>query len=129
MAQNVIVPTVKTLYLCDGHIGFGNQKTDLIGIFNSIRPLSYPHTYEHFVAFAQLLGGLGQVPFYFDIRYAADYSLVQTTSIHLLSFPNRSKLVQLAYTFRDYQFPQSGIYLVELYCDAQWVGDTTLKLH
>ena len=32
-----IIPFAKALYLCDGHLGFANQKTDLMGIFNSIR--------------------------------------------------------------------------------------------
>jgi len=26
-----IIPFAKALYLCDGHLGFANQKTDLMG--------------------------------------------------------------------------------------------------
>src|SRR5262245_8553683 len=64
VAQPAIIPAAKALYLCDGCIGFPNQKTDLIGLFNSIRPMKYPHVQSQFVVFAQLLGGLGQVPSY-----------------------------------------------------------------
>ena len=64
MAAMPVLPFAKSLYLCEGTIGFAHQKTDLIGIFNSIRAPSYPHLQRHFVAFAQLIGGLGQVPFY-----------------------------------------------------------------
>ena len=62
MAQS-ITPVAKALYLCDGAIGFPNQKTDVMGLFNSIRPETYPHVQEQLVVFAQLSGGLGQVPF------------------------------------------------------------------
>jgi len=50
-----VIPFAKSLYLCDGHIGFANQKTDLVGIFNSIRPQAYPHMQQHFAIFAQLV--------------------------------------------------------------------------
>ncbi len=116
-----IIPIAKSL-------GFANQKTDLMGIFNAIRPPQYPHLQQHFVIFAQLLGGLGQVPFYFDVCYAADNTLVHSTKARLLYFPNRDTIVQMAFT-ADCLFPQPGIYLVELICNGQWVADTTLKLH
>lgn len=128
MSQPAIIPVAKSLYLCDGHIGLANQKTDLIGIFNAIRPTQYPHGQKHFVIFAQLIAGLGQVPFFFDIRYAADGSLVRTTNARLLSFPHRDKLVQVAYTIRGCMFPRPGLYLIELFCGGQWVADTTLEL-
>jgi len=123
-----IAPAAKSLYICDGHIGLANQKTDLLGIFNAIRPSQYPHTQKHFVIFAQLLAGLGLVPFYFDIRYAPDGSLVHTTSVQQLFFPNRNTLIQMAYTMQDCVFLQAGIYSVELFCSGPWVADTTLKL-
>ena len=128
VAQPSITPVAKSLYICDGHIGFANQKTDLMGIFNAIRPPQYPHLQKHFVAFAQLLGGLGQVPFYFDIRNAADGTHVYSSKAQLLYFRNRDTIVQLAYTARNCLFPKPGIYLVELFCNGQWVADTTLTL-
>ena len=128
MSFPTITPVAKALYICDGTIGFANQKTDLMGIFNAIRAPQYPHRQGHFVIFAQLLGGLGQVPFYFDIRYAADGTPVHSTKARLMYFPNRDTIVQMAYTMQDCPFPQPGIYLIELFCNGQWVGDTTLKL-
>ena len=123
-----IIPYAKALYLCDGHLGFANQKTDLVGIFNTIRAPSYPHTQKQFVIFAQLTGGLGQVPFYFDVTSAHTGRVVHTTNTHLLGFPRRDKLIQLAYSMQGCQFPAPGVYLVELYCDNQWVADTSLDL-
>lgn len=128
MSQAIIIPVAKALYLCDGCIGFPNQKTDLVGLFNAIRPQYYPHVHQQIVLFAQLISGLGKVPFYFDIRFAATDQLIHTTNTQVVQFPHRRKLVQLVYTLQACPFPQSGIYLVELHCDGQWVADTTLEL-
>jgi len=128
LPRATIIRTVKGLYLCDGCIGFANQKTDLVGLFNSIRPRQYPHLQQQFVMFAQLISGLGQVPFYFDVRFAAADQLVHTTATQMLHFSSRQKLVQLAYTIQGCPFARPGIYLVELFCDGQWVADTALEL-
>ncbi len=70
MSSALIVPAAQALYLCDGHLGFPGGKTDLMGLFNSIHAPGYPHVQKQFVVFARLLQGLGQVPFYVDIRFA-----------------------------------------------------------
>ena len=59
----IIIPVAKSLYLFDGCIGFPDQKTDLVGLFHSIRPQQYPHVHDQFVVFAQLNAGLGKIPF------------------------------------------------------------------
>jgi hypothetical protein len=128
MSSATIVPVAQALYLCDGHIGVSGGKTDLMGLFNSIFPTGYPHAQRHFVVFARLLQGLGRVPFYIDIRFALTQQLIHVSSTHTLVFPNRDTLVEMALTMKDVRFPRAGIYLVELYCDAQWVADTTLLL-
>jgi hypothetical protein len=118
----------QALYLCDGHIGFPGGKTDLIGLFNSILPAGYPHIQKQFVVFARLLQGLGQVPFYVDIRFAPTQQLIHVSSSHTLVFPDRDTMVEMALTMKGVRFPRPGRYLVELYCDAQWVADTALLL-
>lgn len=128
MSSTTIVPVAQALYLCDGHLGFSGGKTDLMGLFNSILSASYPHLQQHFVVFARLLQGLGNVPFYVDIRFAPTQQLIHVSSTHTLVFPDRDTLVEMALTLRDVRFPSPGIYLVELYCDAPWVADTTLLL-
>jgi hypothetical protein len=128
LAPATIIPVAKALYLCDGHIGFANQKTDLVGIFNSIRPGKYPHVQKQFEIFAQLLSGLGAVPFYLDVRFAATGQLVNTTNTRVLNFSHRDRVVQLVYTMQNCRFSQPGVHLVELFCDGQWVADTKLEL-
>jgi hypothetical protein len=128
MSSVTIVPVAQALYLCDGHIGYAGGKTDLIGLFNAIHAPGYPHMQKQFVVFARLLQGLGQVPFYVEIRFAPTQQLLYLSSTHLLHFPDRDTVVEMALTLKGVRFPQPGIYLVELYCSAQWVADTTLRL-
>jgi hypothetical protein len=124
-----IVPVAKALTLCDYHIGYADGKVDLYGLFNAIRPpQGYPHETARFCVFAQLINGLGQVPFFVDIRLAATDELVYTTETRHLQFPDRTTVVQLALTIHGCRFEQPGLYLVELFCDNTWVCDTQLHL-
>ncbi len=124
----VIVPVAKAIYLCDFHVGYSNGKVDLYGIFNAIRVTAFPYQKGPFVCLAQLLGGLGTVPFHLDIRRESDRHLIDWTGTRNLQFPNRDTLLQVAVTIPGCRFDQPGIYLVELYCDNVWVADTTLRL-
>jgi hypothetical protein len=128
-SKSVILPVAKGIYLCDYVIDYENGKVDLYGLFNAIRSSNYPHTQGRFCVFAQLINGLGQVPFFIDIRDAARHQLIHTTQINQLSFPDRNTVVQLAVSIEQCHFPRSGMYLVELYCDNTWVSDTSLLLH
>lgn len=128
MPKPVIVPVAKSLYLCDGTIGLPGGKTDVMGIFNSMNAVTYPHHAIDFVVFGQLSQGLGRIPFYIEVRLASTSQLIYASNVHLVHFPNRGVTVQLAYTVAGCRLPQSGLYLVELFCNNQWVGDTTLNL-
>ena len=115
MSAGVILPVAKALYLCDGHIGFSSKKTDLMGIFDSIRPQGgYPHIHLSFVVFARLAHGLGTIPFQVDIRLAASGQVVAGTLVQQLVFPDRDTIVNMVVTVRGVSFPQPGIFLVEL---------------
>ena len=55
MSLATIAPVAQALYLCDGHIGYPGGKTDLVGLFNSIRDPGYPHVQRKFVVFADCI--------------------------------------------------------------------------
>jgi len=123
-----VSPVAKAVYLCDGTLGIPHQKTDLMGLFNAIRPPKYPHILPSFVVFAQMNGGLGQMSVYADIRMAKTGELLYTTEPKTIHFPTRHRVVQYAYTITQCRFPQKGLYLVELFCRGQWIADTALEL-
>jgi hypothetical protein len=124
----VIRPFARALYLCDYVIGYENGKTDIYGLFNVIRASAYPHSQTRFCVFAQLTGGLGQVPFFVDILFRPRDELVRTTEVRHLQFSDREAVVQLALEIEGCRFPDPGPYLIELYCDNQCVADVPLLL-
>ncbi len=114
-----IIPVAKALYLCDYHFAFENNKNkvDLYGIFNAIQPTVYPYKPPRsFVAFAQLVGGLREVPFFFDIVYAPRLELVRETDAQIVHFPHRRIVVNFVYEFTNVEFEEPGLYLIELWC-------------
>ena len=72
------------------------------------------------MVFARLLQGLGQVPFYVDIRFASTQQLVHVSSTHMLVFPDRDTVVEMALTLKGVRFPQAGIY-----CSVMGSGSLT----
>jgi hypothetical protein len=123
-----IRPFARALLLCDYVVGYENGKTDLYGLFNAIRPAAYPHTQGRFCLFAQLAGGLGEVPFHADVIFRPRDELVWTTEVRNLRFSNRDLVVQVALEVQGCPFPEPGPYLVELYCEAVCVADAPLLL-
>ena len=127
-----IVPVAKTIYLCDHVLSMdihGAPKTDVMGLVNAIRVLSFPHVAKRFHAFAQLTSGLGLVPFVVRIKHAATDAEVYRSPYRTLRFPTRSVVLHMSLAINDCVFPWPGLYLAELYCNNQWVADTTLLLH
>jgi hypothetical protein len=123
-----ITPFARALYLCDGHFGYSGGKTDLLGLFNAIRTKTYPHRARYFCAFAQLVGGLGDVPFFFDITNLANDELIRTTDTQIMYFPSRTVLIQCVMAIENCVFPEPGIYTVELFCNNTCVADVPLHL-
>ena len=124
-----IVPTPRSLFLCESYTKHPNEKLDLRGVFNSIRPIAgYPHRRNPFCIFAQLTNGLGRVPFFVDIRHVATNNLVFTFAPQILTFGTRMSIVNLALQIDRCEFDLPGLYLIELFCDNSWVCDTKLTL-
>jgi hypothetical protein len=124
----VVLPLSRSLFVCEFHVGYQDGKVDLYGLFNGIRPAICPHHRRQMVVFAQLSGGIGDVPFFLDIRNARTDTVVYTTRVMNLNFPSRTTLMQLAVTLEGCRFPEPGLYTLDLYCHNTWVCDTTLAL-
>ena len=127
MAQPIL-PFALPIFLCDRHVARDRGKVDFLGAFHSIKPREYPHTHQRFSVVAHMNGGLGDINTYVDIRNMATGELIDTTPPRIIRFPNRNVLVRLVCEFVGVQFPSSGIYLIELYCEHTCIADTRLRL-
>ena len=123
-----IIPVPRSLFLCDFHVGYPDGRVDLSGVFNAIRPAVYPHVRPRLVLFAQLSGGLGDVPFFFDIRREGADEGIWTTEVRTVRFPDRTAIRQLVMTITGIRFPGPGVNVVDLFCHNTWVCDATVSL-
>jgi hypothetical protein len=68
------------------------------------------------------------MPFYVDVRFAGTDTLVWTTEVRELTFPDRTTVVRVAVTIEGCRFERPGLYLLELFCNNTWVCDTRVLL-
>jgi hypothetical protein len=114
------------LFLCQSYVGYPNGRVDLYGLFPEVTAPAFPHVEPQFCVVAQLTDGLGTVDFFIDIRYRPTGQLVHSTLTNQVSFRARSSIRWLMVTIRGCRFDQPGLYTVELFCNNQWICDTTL---
>ncbi len=124
-----VIPVSRSLIACDFHVGYQDGRVDLYGIFNALRPAIYPHVRPQVVVFAQLTGGVGDVPFYFEVRHWGRDEALSRTTVNRVRFPNRTAVVQIAMTIERLRLPEPGLYVIDLFCHDAWVCDTTIHLH
>jgi hypothetical protein len=97
-------------------------------MFTTIRPAIYPHVHQRFVVFAQLSGGLGDTPFFFEIRRERDDELIRMTAVRTVRFNDRITPINIAMTVEGVRFTDAGVYSVSLFCHNTWVSDTSVLL-
>jgi hypothetical protein len=130
--MGIALPSARSLYLCESYRSYTvdrKGRVDLFGIFNSIQVAAgSTRLTPKFCVFAQLVNGLGSVPFFIDVRRAEDDAIIWTTNRRELVFPNRSVVVHMAVTIEGCRFERPGVYLLELFCDNTWIADTRLMV-
>jgi len=122
------IPSARAIFVCDFCVGYSNGTVDLYGVFNQITTQEYPHERARFCIYAQLSDSEGDVPFFVDVRYAADDSPVFTTRPQILRFHDRLTVAQLALNVENCRFPRPGVYSVELVCKNEVVAETRIFL-
>ena len=123
-----VIPSARSLFLCDHHFSAVKDKDDLYGICNAIRVEAFPYRLPRLCVFAVLTNGLGKTDFHFDVREADTNKLIHATRTGHLYFPDRRSNIKLAASISNCHFRQEGLYLFELYCNNEWVADSTLDV-
>ena len=127
--MSVILPAARGIVVCENYAVEPDGRIDLYGVFNGIRPRTYPYRRERIAVFAQLVNGIGKVPFQIHVQHAASESPTFSTKIQELYFPSRLLAVQLAMRIEGCVFDRPGVYFIQLECASQWITETTLNLH
>jgi hypothetical protein len=73
-------------------------------------------------------GGSGQVKTRVEIARASDGSMLCRTNDCVLTFGDRNATVHARYALTDVTFPEPGFYLVELFCEDEFVEDQRIQI-
>jgi hypothetical protein len=127
-----VVPVTKAVYLCDDVAeDKPSRKVHLLGVFNAVRPpgqTPYPFRLGQLCVFAQLVGGVGEVPIHVEIVDPETEEVIYAFPEQRLRFSSRQATVSASFRIRNCSFSRPGVYVVELYCQDTFLDDRALHL-
>lgn len=128
----IVLPVAKAIYFCDDMVSDpARNKLMIVGMFNAIRVpegSAFPYTLGKLCIFAQLAGGIGEVPARLDIVRAATGDIIYSTGSRLLRFPGRQTTITFSLRLQQFPFPAPGEYLVEFFCYDRYIDDRLLRV-
>ncbi len=109
---SVVMPVAKSIYFCDDILpDAARNKLLIVGMFNAVRVpegAAFPYKLEKMSIFAQLIGGIGDVPIRLDIVRAATGQILYSTGPRLLPFRNRQTTVTFTLRLSPFVIPAPG---------------------
>jgi len=122
-----IAPVAKRMVVCDEVVGDPSSgKVTIVGIWDAVRlprGASFPYRLAKLCVYACWRGGSGQVKTRVEVARALDGSMLCRTNDCLLTFADRNATVHARYALTEVTFPEAGFYLVELFCEDEFVED------
>ncbi len=119
-----VFPVIRPIYLCKRVVPVLPNKMNLEGVFTSIHPFSFPHVHPEFCVFAQISSGFANMLFRSDVVCSNENRIIYSTPTRPIQFLDRLKTRMLAHTLQDVRFDQPGLYLVEMFRNNRFMGDT-----
>jgi hypothetical protein len=128
----LVFPLAKVAYVVDEVVVLpGSTKPTLLNVWEVIRvPVGakFPYTLGKVCAVAWMRDGLGQAEFRVDIVDEASNSVIWRTPTLIVSFPNRLKSRLIVTRMLHVVFPYPGVYLLEFFCDNQFMDDQRIEI-
>jgi len=125
-------PLAKCLFICDDVVSDPvSGKPSILNSWEIVRVppgAAFPYTLGKIVIVAQLRGGLGDIRFRVGVVRADDLEPILPSVRPLVNFPDRLTSRWLVGRFRDVVFPEPGGYLVQLYCEGDFVDDRLITV-
>ncbi len=123
-----VIPVAKALYLRDDILSDpARGKPHLIGVLNSARVASFPHTLAKLCVFAVLVNGYGDVSCRVRIVNAHGREVVYESAEQVLRFDDRAQTRYFTLRLTQITVPAPGEFWVELFCNKRFVDDATLR--
>lgn len=125
-----ILPVVKGIYVCDDVVGNPDGgKPMVVNLWDTVRaPAGLPHTLPKLCVFAWLRGGRGRVTFRIDVVRASTNVQIRDSVLFEHEFTNPNLSLWGRFMLSDVTFYAGDRYLVELYCNDEFVDDQVINV-
>ncbi len=130
MAQ-IIIPVAKLLYVCDDVVRDPHSgKVSVLNLWENVRVTNggFPYELAKICVFAQFRGGSGDIPFHLEIAPTDSAVLFHERIEFVLGFRDRMKTHYASIKLHNVVFPAAGMYVVELYCNQEFVDDQPIEI-
>ena len=102
-------------------------KHTLVGVSNNLFATRFPCHHPALCVFALLSNGQGRMKVVLRCVHAeSGHEVVRLDEIATFQDPNQ--VIELKFVMRNLQFPEAGIYSVELTCDSEHVIESRLTI-
>ena len=127
-----VKPLGKIVYVCDDVVSDpASGKMHFLGAFDAIRVPTggnFPYTLPRMCVFAQFAGGRGGFSFRVAVVDAASGDETFGSPDCPVNVSAGHTIVTVLIRMRKCRFPRSGVYLVQLFCDDEFIDDRRLVI-
>jgi hypothetical protein len=128
----LVKPVAKQMYVCDDVVSDpASGKVSILNLWDTVRiptHKTFPYQLAKVCVFVWWRDGSGKVRSGIDVVQAANAKLVRRTKDYILEFTNRFDSLYARYKVEKCVFPEPGYYLVELYCEDEFVDDQMIHV-
>lgn len=127
-----IKPLAKCVYVCDDVVGDpASGKVSVLNLWDTVRVPAgeeFPYALAKLCVFVWWRGGVGEIHTHVEVVQAATNQVIRETSDAVLVFPRRTTSVYARYRIERCVFPAVGAYLVEVYCEGEFIDDQLIQV-
>jgi len=128
----VVFPVGKIVYIADDVIVLpGSTKPSVVNLWEIVRVptgATFPYTLAKVCAVAWMRDGFGSADFRVDIVDATSNTVIRRSQTYTYAFPDRRRSALVVIRLVEVVFPHPGDYLVEFYCENQFIDDQAIQV-
>ena len=128
----LVFPLGKILYVADDVILLpGSNKPSVVNLWEVVRlpaGATFSYTLAKLCAIAWMRDGFGTAQFRVDIVDAASNTVVRRSQTYPVTFHDRRRSALVKIQLQDVVLPHPGTYLVEFFCENQFIDDQPIEV-
>ncbi len=129
MAQ-LVLPRVQAMLICDDVAKSSKDRGvyHLTGVRHSISVPSFPAIRPHLYVFLHMSGHRGATSCLVRVLRVATDEIVYESSARNINFKDPTAVRNVIFDVRNCEFPELGVYYVEIVADNKVVGERRLEI-